>query len=143
MQKYTKTNKNSSKPNHGNRSRFKALSGPADEIDALCRKKLPEGVIRSGNLVGREPEIRQDALIMALSGFLEGHPGYRSAKESGNQVRVCVVQRAADEAVKAKKLSPMNAWILNMVVPEGMNVAEILGKIPLPSHRLDMKSPEP
>jgi hypothetical protein len=187
MKKYTKKNKDSSKRKNGSRSRFKTLLGPADEIDAICRKKLPDGVIRSGNLVGREPEIRQDALIMALSGYLEGHPGYRSAKESGNQankgnemercvamvlqickrrmdsnlfkdlerhvpitdqnggicvhssdwntsdwplsVRARVALRAADQAVKAKKLSPMNALILDMVVSKGMNVDEISGKI--------------
>lgn len=33
------------------------------------------------------------------------------------------------EAVKAKKLSPMNAWILNMVVSEGMNVEDVSAKI--------------
>ena len=187
MNKYTKTKTDSSKRKNGSRNRLETLSGPANEIDAICRKKLPDGVIRSGILVGREPEIRQEALIMILSGFLEGHPGYRSAREAGNQasmgnemercaaialqickrrmesslfknsdrhvpisdqhggicvhpsdqntadwplsVRVSVVLRAADQAVKAKKLSPLNALILNMVVSEGMNVDEVSAKI--------------
>ena len=183
MTKYTKTKKDSSKRKHESHSRLKNLSGPADEIDSICRKRHPDGVIRSGILAGREPEIRQEALIMVLSGFLEGHPGYQAAKESGNQeimesqmercvaialrickkrlksilvrnserhvpitdqhggickhpsdwntsdwplsVRVSVILRATDEAVKLKKISPMNAGLLNMVVSEGMNVEEI------------------
>lgn len=187
MNKYTKTKTDSSKRKIGSRNRLETLSVSSNEIDAICRKELPDGVIRSGILAGREPEIRQEALIMILSGFLERHPGYRSAKEAANQesmgnemercaaialrickrrmesnlfknfdrhvpitdqhggicvhpsdentaewplsVRVSVVLRAADQAVKAKKLSPLNALILNMVVSEGMSVDEVSTKI--------------
>lgn len=65
--------------------RLKRLAGPADELDAICREKLPDGVIRSGCLVGHEAEIRQEALIMSLSGFLEGRPLYQEAKARHDQ----------------------------------------------------------
>lgn len=194
MKKYTKTTKDSSKRKNGSQSWLRDLSGPADEIDAICRKRLPDGVIRGGILSGREPEIRQETLIMVLSGYLEGHPGYRSARQGGDpaimrnemqrctaialqickkrmeskltksaakhvpvtechggncphpsdwntsdwplSVRVCVVLRAADEAVRKKKLSPMNAGLLNMIVSEGMSVDEISVKIDVSSNAI-------
>jgi hypothetical protein len=186
MKKYTKTNKDSSKRKNGNHCRLADLSGPANEIDAICREKLPDGVIRGGVLSGRELEIRQETLIMMLSGFLDGHPGYQCARESGDSaqmtsemkrcasiamqickrrmeskltqdtgrhlpmtcrhestcehpydlkaddwppsVRVSVVLRAADEAVKAGEISAMNAGLLNMVLSQGLNVEEISRK---------------
>jgi hypothetical protein len=64
--------------------RLKRLAGPADELDAICRERLPDGVIRSGCLAGHEAEIRQEALIMSLSGFLDGRPGYTNAKKQKN-----------------------------------------------------------
>jgi hypothetical protein len=84
MKKYTKTNNDSSKRKNGSHCRLADLAGPADEIDAICRERLPDGVIQGGILAGREPEIRQETLIMVLSGYLEGHPGYRSARHTGN-----------------------------------------------------------
>lgn len=187
MKKYTNKTKDNSKRKNGNQCRLANLAGPSDEIDAICRRKLPDGVIRRGILAGRESEIRQETLIMVLSGYLEGHHGYQSAKHIGDtenmrnemgrcvaialqickrrmesmltkrsaknvpitemlggvsmhpsdwttsdwpaSARVRVVLRAADEAVRARKLSPMNAWILNMAIREGMKVQEISARI--------------
>lgn len=53
--------------------------GPiADEIEALCKRKLRDGVLRE-NLAGLEAEIRQDAMIMLLRGFLDGNRRFVAA----------------------------------------------------------------
>lgn len=56
----------------------------ADKIDEICRRRLPDGVINDGILAGREPEIRQDALQMLMSGFLVCNPRFAAAKKEGN-----------------------------------------------------------
>ncbi len=159
------------------------IAGPADELDAICRAKLPDGAIRNGILAGREAEIRQDALIMSLTGHLQGRPLYLEAKARGDQeamhtemvkcacsalqickwrmerklgksyarsapldeqnggvkqhdanmdttdwplsARIEVALRAADEAVQDKRISPMNAGILTMILRDGMNVERV------------------
>ncbi len=54
----------------------------ADEIDAICRRRLPDCVIMNGVLAGRESEIRQDAMLMLMSGFLIGNPRLAAAKKA-------------------------------------------------------------
>lgn len=185
--KYTKDKKSNLTRITRSDERLRRLTGPADELDAICREKLPDGVIRSGSLVGREAEIRQEVLIMCLSGFLDGRPGYQSARErndhevmhielikcASSALRICkmrlakklsdsnakllplnghdaeaceipisldtcdwpisarasVVLRAADAALREKKISVMNASILTMVVSDGLCPVEISDKL--------------
>jgi hypothetical protein len=88
--KYTKHKESNETRTTRSDERLRQLAGPADELDAICREKLPDGVIRSGCLVGHEAEIRQDALIMSLSGFLEGRPVYQEAKSIHDQYTMYV-----------------------------------------------------
>ncbi|MGJ8642074.1 MAG: hypothetical protein ACSHX9_01595 [Luteolibacter sp.] len=81
MKKYNEQQKNNSK-RQTEAQRLANLAGPAEELDAICRRRLPDGLIRSGVLEGRESEIRQEALIMCLSGYLEGSSRYRVARAS-------------------------------------------------------------
>jgi len=64
----------------------------AAEIDMICRRILPDNRIQFGALAGSEPEIRQNALIMALGGFLAGNPEYARARKSNdsNAIRPAV-----------------------------------------------------
>ncbi|MCB1129607.1 MAG: hypothetical protein KDN05_00660 [Verrucomicrobiae bacterium] len=84
MNKYTQSHKENETNKIGKVNKLESLSGPADEIDALCRQKLPDGAITHGLLAGHEAEIRQEALIMCLAGYLEGRPKYRMARDHGN-----------------------------------------------------------
>ena len=53
--------------------------GPiGDKIEALCKRKLRDGVLMD-NLAGREAEIRQNAMIMLLGGFLDGNRRFVAA----------------------------------------------------------------
>ena len=54
------------------------LNQLAKEIDIICRRKLRDGVM-VGVLAGRESEIRQDAMIMLLCGFLLGNVRFMDA----------------------------------------------------------------
>ena len=81
------------------------LDHRAEEIDAICRRKLPDDVIRCGVLAGRELEIRQDALIMALEGFVEGNPRYARAVASSNAIAASVeVEKSTAIALRTCKL---------------------------------------
>lgn len=63
-----------------NQPDFNNLNHLANELDAICRRRLPDGKIRSGILAGREPELRQIALSIALGGFLQNNAGYIRAE---------------------------------------------------------------
>jgi len=47
------------------------LEQVAIKLDAIARRRLPDGVIQQGLLRGCEAEIRQEALIMTAGGFLQ------------------------------------------------------------------------
>jgi len=120
--KYTKDKKSNLTRITRSDERLRRLTGPADELDAICREKLPDGVIRSGSLAGREAEIRQEALIMCLSGFLDGRPGYRSARArndhevmhielikcASSAMRICKMRLARHLSDSDAKLLPLN-----------------------------------
>ena len=57
----------------------------AIELDKICRMRLPDGVIRNGRLVGMESEIRQQALIKMVGGFIQNNTDYINALESGDK----------------------------------------------------------
>lgn len=63
-----------------NQIQTKELESIARKVDAICKRRLPDGVIRSGILKGMEPEIRQESLIMAVGGFLQKNADYLNAK---------------------------------------------------------------
>jgi hypothetical protein len=124
--KYTKDKK--SNPTRITRSdeRLRRLTGPADELDAICREKLPDGVIRSGSLAGREAEIRQEALIMCLSGFLDGRPDYRSARARNDHDTMHVEMiKCASSALRIckkrldRKLSDLNSKMVPLSEYDG------------------------
>lgn len=115
--KYTKHKESNETQTTRSDERLKRLEGPADELDAICREKLPDGVIRSGCLVGHEAEIRQEALIMSLSGFLEGRPAYREAKAlhdldvmHGEMIKCASYALRTCKKRMERKLSFSNAW---------------------------------
>ena len=57
---------------------FNGFGPIGDEIEALCKRKLRDGVLRD-NLAGLEAEIRQNAMIMLLRGFLDGNRRFVAA----------------------------------------------------------------
>lgn len=73
----------------------------AKTMDEICRKRLPDGVIECGILKGREPEIRQEALIMSVGGFLQQNAGYIDALQKNDEETV----RASMEKCMAIALS--------------------------------------
>ncbi len=60
----------------------------AADLDAIARKHLPDGIIQNGILAGSEAEIRQEALILAVGGFLEQNHGFRDARANQDQVAI-------------------------------------------------------
>jgi len=73
----------------------------AKKMDEICRKRLPDGVIGCGILKGREPEIRQEALILSVGGFLQQNAGYIDALQKNDEAAV----RASMEKCMAIALS--------------------------------------
>ncbi len=49
-------------------------------------QKLPDGRIRKGLLAGKEPEIRQVALIKSIGGFLQKNPKYIDARNASDKL---------------------------------------------------------
>lgn len=60
------------------------LNQRAEQIDLICRRRLRDRVF-SGVLGGRSDEIRQDALIMLLQGFLDGSPQFMEASAKNDR----------------------------------------------------------
>ena len=86
MKRQTKTkNHNKDVPNVKNKQHGHGdLDHLANEIDAFCRSKLPDGKIQGGILYNQEPAIRQNAILMVWQGFLAGNPRYAMAKEAND-----------------------------------------------------------
>lgn len=108
MQMSTKHNKNN---RNQQTSLTKVKLNPLDdleriavEMDVICRRHLPNGKISSGNLAGREPEIRQQALIKAVGGFLQQNPGYIQATKSKDENALAVaMERCAALTLRYSK----------------------------------------
>lgn len=64
------------------------LEGLAAKMDVICRKRLPDGLIRAGNLAGKESEIRQLALTKAIGGFIQQNSGYIEAVKANDDVSI-------------------------------------------------------
>lgn len=56
------------------------LDDLANQIDEISRRRLPDGVM-GGILANREAEVRQDAALMLLQGFLGGNLDFMEADE--------------------------------------------------------------
>lgn len=69
-------------------SRLEDIEQVATELDRIARKRLPDGVIKQGVLSGYEAEIRQEALIMAVDGFLQGNTGYQASSAERDEVAI-------------------------------------------------------
>lgn len=76
--KHNKKRTSSTNPNHGQTDELETI---AKKMDEICRRRLPDGVIRSGILKGFEAEIRQEALIMSVGGFLQQNADYLDARK--------------------------------------------------------------
>lgn len=62
---------------------IKELESIAQKMNEINLRRLPDGVIRGGVLKGQESEIRQEALIMAVGGFLHRNRDFQRAKKTG------------------------------------------------------------
>lgn len=82
--KYKKT-KNQRKENLNGLDDLEKL---AFELDTIARDRLPDGRIPDGILSGYEAEIRQEALMMALGGFLRDNVGYQMAVISNDDAAI-------------------------------------------------------
>lgn len=60
----------------------------AKRMDEISRRRLPDGVIRCGVLKGLEPEIRQEALIMSVGGFLQQNTDYIDARHKRDDTAI-------------------------------------------------------
>jgi len=76
--KYNPKNKNSPNSKHNGSDELEEIARKMNEI---YMRRLPDGVIRSGSLQGRESEIRQEALIMAVGGYLQQSTDYLDARQ--------------------------------------------------------------
>lgn len=95
--KKTKKTRSTKLTNH----QAQQLETIAKTMDEISRKRLPDGVIECGILKGREAEIRQEALIMSVGGFLEKNAGYIDALQKNDEATV----RASMEKCMAIALS--------------------------------------
>ena len=85
------TKKTASKKIH--HSPIQEIEVIATKLDEIYRRRLPDGVIQAGVLKGMEPELRQDALLMAVGGFLFGNTDYQAARAIKNE---SAMQRAME-----------------------------------------------
>ena len=75
----------------------------ANQIDGIVRRKLPNGVM-SGILSGKEPEIRQDAIIRLLEGFLFKNVGFAEAAKGKDQdAAIYYLERAVSIVLRHQK----------------------------------------
>ena len=89
MSTITKNHKNrSNNSSNLNSNRLDDLDWIAKKLDQIGRRLLPNHVIRDGILKGSEPEIRQEALIMAVGGYLQNNPSYAYARNKHDDVAV-------------------------------------------------------
>jgi len=60
-------------------SQIEELEVIAEKMDKIIQRRLPDGIIATGILRGMEPEIRQDALIMSVGGFLQKNKDFQKS----------------------------------------------------------------
>ncbi|MGB6220093.1 hypothetical protein [Haloferula sp.] len=76
------------RPLKGGVKQLDKLDKIASTMDAILLNRLPNGVIHQGILAGREPEIRQAALIKAIGGFLQKNDQYIRARKTNDKVAI-------------------------------------------------------
>lgn len=89
----TKKHTKRTKSKESDHAQFEEIDTIASKLDEIYRRRLPDGVIQDGILKGMEPELRQDALLMAVGGFLYGSTHYKTARESKDEL---AMQRAME-----------------------------------------------
>lgn len=82
-----KTNKKT-KSKKLTQSQFEELETITKKMDEMIRRRLPDGVIGASVLKGMESEIRQEALIMSVGGFLQENEGYKAARKRKDPVAI-------------------------------------------------------
>jgi len=103
--KYTQKQHKNKKRSKSNQHGLGNLDQLATEIDGICRRNLPDGKIRGGILAGHESEIRQNALIMVLGGFLAGNPECDRARKSHDPDAILMVlERTVAVALRLSKV---------------------------------------
>lgn len=96
-----KRTKKSSRTHTDNRN----LEQLASTMLEICRTKLPDGKIQGGPLQGLEPDIRQEAVIMALDGFLFGNPVFHDGLAEGDETKLAMgMDRCASITLRIAKL---------------------------------------
>lgn len=95
--KYNRNQKKS--PTPGKLNTLNNLEQLATEMDLICRRRLPDGRIPNGSLAGKEPEIRQQALIQTLGGFIQQNKGYIDAVNAND---VAAIKGAMEKCVAIK-----------------------------------------
>jgi hypothetical protein len=60
----------------------------AKRMDEISRRRLPDGVIRCGVLKGMEPEVRQEALIISVGGYLQKNTDYIDARQKNDDAAI-------------------------------------------------------
>ena len=85
----------------GKQNQLDDLEQIAAELDLICRRRLRDGAIQKGILVGMESAIRQQTLIKAIGGFLQKNPDYIKARKSGENAAVhAAMEKCAAIAMK-------------------------------------------
>jgi len=103
--KYTQKKNKHKQRRNCNKHGLGNLDQLATKIDGICRRNLPDGKIRGGILEGHESEIRQNALIKVLGGFLGGNPEYARARKSNDPDAILmVVERTVAVALRLSKV---------------------------------------
>jgi len=69
--KYTKTHPQKTNKFSGRETSKDTLEQIAEELTDRARRRLPDGVLK-GNLTGQEEDIRQQAILLALTWYLQG-----------------------------------------------------------------------
>lgn len=69
--KHTKTHSQNPNKRHDHEQSEESLEKIAEELTALALKRLPDGVLR-GILTAQEEDIRQQAILLALTWYLQG-----------------------------------------------------------------------
>jgi hypothetical protein len=94
MSKKQKTKKTkSAKPTNHQANDLEII---AKRMDEISRRRLPDGVIRHGILKGMESEIRQQALILSVGGFLQENADYIDARQERNEA---LIQRSMEKCL--------------------------------------------
>jgi hypothetical protein len=109
----TESNKNKNRKKNAS-NRLDEFEEIAIRLDKISRRHLPDGVIHEGILAGCEAEIRQEALILAIGGYLEGNHGFRDAVIRQNHT---AIQSTMERCVAITLRSPCDHLAITLRSP--------------------------